>query len=218
MGLFRALSDKARARRKDGSPLPLYLKLSIASFSGALASFLGNPADLALVRMQADSLLPAAEQVKYRGVGDALVRIAKSDGVTGWWVGCAPTIARAVLMNGAMLATNDEVQERIGKYFGGETSFTTRSIAATVSGFTAATASLPADLVRVRLQKMTPDPVTGKLPYSGFLQCAASIAKDEGILTFWRGLGTYTARIAPHVIITLSLLPYTTALVAKITG
>lgn len=168
--------------------------------------------------MQADSLLPAAEQVKYRGVGDALVRIAKSDGVTGWWVGCAPTIARAVLMNGAMLATNDEVQERIGKYFGGETSFTTRSIAATVSGFTAATASLPADLVRVRLQKMTPDPVTGKLPYSGFLQCAASIAKDEGILTFWRGLGTYTARIAPHVIITLSLLPYTTALVAKITG
>jgi solute carrier family 25 oxoglutarate transporter 11 len=37
----------------------------------------GNPADLALIRMQADSRLPEAERRNYKSVGNAFARITK---------------------------------------------------------------------------------------------------------------------------------------------
>jgi solute carrier family 25 oxoglutarate transporter 11 len=44
--------------------------------SGAMASSIGNPFDVSLVRMQADSAKPVAERYGYKGVGDALTRYA----------------------------------------------------------------------------------------------------------------------------------------------
>ena len=43
------------------------------------------------------------------GVGDALVRIVKEEGVGGLFRGAGPTIVRAMSLNMGMLATNDQV-------------------------------------------------------------------------------------------------------------
>ncbi len=42
------------------------------------------------------------------------------------------------------------------------------------------------------------DPATGKMPYSGVANCAATILRKEGLLAFWRGFGAYYGRCAPH--------------------
>jgi hypothetical protein len=42
-----------------------------------LGSLIGNPADLALIRMQADNQLPEAERRNYKNVIDAFSRIRK---------------------------------------------------------------------------------------------------------------------------------------------
>lgn len=44
-----------------------------------------------MVRMQADARLPAAERLGYRHIGDALVRIAKEEGMKTYWRGATPT-------------------------------------------------------------------------------------------------------------------------------
>ena len=47
-------------KSNDGANLSVLQKAGCAMTAGALGSFIGNPCDLALVRMQADSTLPEA--------------------------------------------------------------------------------------------------------------------------------------------------------------
>jgi solute carrier family 25 oxoglutarate transporter 11 len=48
--------------------------------SGAIAVCFGTPFDVALVRMQADSMKPAESRRGYKNVVDALVRVYKEEG------------------------------------------------------------------------------------------------------------------------------------------
>ena len=45
--------------------------------SGAVAVCIGTPFDVALVRMQSDSMLPMEQRKKYKNVFDALIRMTK---------------------------------------------------------------------------------------------------------------------------------------------
>ena len=57
--------------------------------------------------------------------------------------------------------------------------------------------SLPFDFIKTRLQKQQRGP-DGKLPYSSMWNCFTRVAREEGLLRFYRGFGTYYVRIAPH--------------------
>jgi len=48
----------------------------------------------------------------------------------------------------------------------------------------------PADTVKVRLQTQVPDAVTGKLQFSGALDCFKQTLKKDGLLGFYRGLAS----------------------------
>jgi len=73
----------------------------------------GNPADLALIRMQSDGLKPLAERANYKGVFDALGRIARQEGVGALWSGAAPTVVRAMALNFGQLAFFSEAKVRL---------------------------------------------------------------------------------------------------------
>ena len=49
-----------------------------------------------------------------QGVGDALTRIVKDEGVGGLFRGAGPTVARAMALNMGMLASNDQVLPQPG--------------------------------------------------------------------------------------------------------
>lgn len=90
--------------------------------AGALGSFIGNPCDLALVRMQADTTLPADQRRNYKHVGDAFTRIIKDEGVTNLWKGSVPTMLRATALNVAMFVTYDTAKEMATASMGPEAS------------------------------------------------------------------------------------------------
>lgn len=77
--------------------------------------------------------------------------------------------------------------------------------ASAVSGFFASACSLPFDYVKTQIQKMQPGP-DGKYPYTGSVDCAMQTLKNHGPLKFYSGFGTYCVRIAPHVMVSCSLL------------
>jgi solute carrier family 25 oxoglutarate transporter 11 len=163
--------------------------------AGGLAAMVGNPADLALIRMQSDGLKPAAQRSNYTSVIDALVRISKNEGVTRLWAGAYPTVVRAMALNFGQLAFFSEAKNQLKS-----TSLSSRTqtlTASAVAGFFASFFSLPFDFVKTRLQKQTRAP-DGTLPYKGMFDCFKKVAKDEGLLRFYRGFGTYYVRIAPH--------------------
>ena len=110
MLLFRILTNKA-LEANDGKPLPLYQKALCGLTAGAIGACVGSPADLALIRMQADATLPAAQRRNYTNAFHALYRITADEGVLALWKGAGPTVVRAMALNMGMLASYDQSVE-----------------------------------------------------------------------------------------------------------
>ncbi|KAF5191953.1 Mitochondrial carrier family [Thalictrum thalictroides] len=199
LGSFRILTNKALAAN-DGKPLPLYQKALCGLTAGAIGASIGSPADLALIRMQADATLPAAQRRNYTNAFNALYRIIQDEGVLALWKGAGPTVVRAMGLNMGMLASYDQSVEFFRDNLGfGEAS--TIVGASAVSGFFASACSLPFDYVKTQIQKMQPD-ASGKYPYTGSLDCVMKTLKSGGPLKFYTGFPVYCIRIAPHVMMT----------------
>lgn len=161
---------------------------------------LGNPADLSLVRMQADALLPAAEQRGYTSVFDALRSIVRAEGVAGLLKGAGPTATRAMGLNLGMLGGNTEAKKHLQA--AGVTGWPLLLGASGVAGFFASAFSLPFDFVKTMMQNQRPD-AAGKLPFRSSLDCAAKTLAEGGPARFYAGFPTFYARIAPHAMLTL---------------
>lgn len=204
LGIYKSLFDY---RKKQTGEVVFLDKCLISLFSGFLGSLIGNPADLALVRFQTDSMLPPEKQRNYKHVFDAFGRIIKEEGVMSLWKGSTPTVIRAMLLNLGMLTTNDELKERLNKWKGTKDDMSTKLLASIGSGVVCATLSLPADNIKTKLQKMQKLP-DGTYPYRGFFHCLTTSIAREGITGLWVGLPTFIFRISPHAIVTLLVQSY----------
>lgn len=197
LGFFDTFMGALTKRAHDqGNQIGFAERATAGLTAGGLAAMIGNPADLALIRMQSDGLKPLAERKNYKSVIDALSSIAKSEGIGALWAGAAPTVVRAMALNFGQLAFFSEAKVQLKKHT--ELSAQTQTLSASaIAGFFASFFSLPFDFVKTRLQKQSKGP-DGKLPYKGMVDCFAKVAKQEGLLRFYRGFGTYYVRIAPH--------------------
>ncbi|CAF1055172.1 unnamed protein product, partial [Brachionus calyciflorus] len=99
MGFYQSLLD--HFNQQYNNQLGFFAKASIGIFAGGVAAYIGTPAEVALIRMTADGKLPPAERRGYKNVFNALYRIAKEEKVTTLWKGATPTVARAMVVNGA---------------------------------------------------------------------------------------------------------------------
>ena len=124
LGVYKTITEEVKRKNQaEGrskisvkiDELSFFQKAYCASFAGFIGSLVGNPPDLALVRMQADSRLPEDKRRNYKNVVDAFRRIAKDEGFFSLWRGATPTIIRAIVLNLAMLSSYDEVKEQIMK-------------------------------------------------------------------------------------------------------
>lgn len=201
MGFFGTFMNHFNAKATRESRPVTFGERALASLSaGGLGAILGNPADLALIRMQSDGLRPVAQRANYTGVIDALTRISKNEGVPALWNGALPTVARAMALNFGQLAFFSEAKAQLARFDGTLSKGQQSLLASAVAGFFASFFSLPFDFVKTRLQKQ------GKgteMRYSGVLDCVKKVVKEEGIGRFYRGFGTYYVRIAPHAMLTV---------------
>jgi len=200
LGLFDIFTEKSKDKAYDN--VPGFAKKSICALgAGGIAAVAGNPADLALIRMQSDSMLPAAERRNYSGVGHALSSIASQEGPLALFKGAVPTATRAMALNFGMLAFNAQAKEML--VAAGAPAALQVFGASAIAGFAASAFSLPFDFVKTQIQKMKPDPVTGEMPFKGPIDCAMKQVQKGGIFRLWAGFPTYYFRIAPHAMITL---------------
>merc|ERR1712066_959441 len=187
--------------KTPGKSLSFLENSGCALAAGGIAAVVGNPADLALIRMQADSMLPAAERQGYTNVFTTMGKIVAADGVGGLLAGCGPTASRAMALNFGMLAFNASGKDAL-KSMGVEGSAQVFGASA-IAGFFASFFSLPFDFVKTMMQKQKPDPVTGELQYKSAMDCAMKTMAEGGPLRFYAGFPTFYVRIAPHAMITL---------------
>lgn len=207
LGIFDTLMGTLSQRAKSqGKSVGFAERATAGLTAGGIAAMIGNPADLALIRMQSDGLKPLAERKNYKSVIDALGSIAKNEGIAALWAGAAPTVVRAMALNFGQLAFFSEAKVQLKQHTQWSSQTQTLSASA-IAGFFASFFSLPFDFVKTRLQKQSRT-ADGKLPYKGMADCFAKVAKQEGVLRFYRGFGTYYVRIAPHAMVTLLVADY----------
>ena len=151
--------------------------------------------------MQADATLPVDQRRGYTNVFNALKRMISEEGVTGFFTGASPTIVRGLLINVGMLTTYDSFKKGLGDYLGGYESQTNRFVCGFLSGWVAATMSLPADFIKTRLQKQVPDS-NGVLPYKGVADAFIKVVRQEGFFALYQGYPTFVIRITPHIMLT----------------
>jgi len=108
IGLHRSFSEML-LERNNGNPIPFSLKTLSGMASGSIAVCIGTPFDVALVRMQSDSMRPIIERRCYANVFNALFRITKEEGIRKLYSGLMPNVLRGMSMNVGMMACYDQV-------------------------------------------------------------------------------------------------------------
>ncbi|XP_022775012.1 mitochondrial uncoupling protein 5-like [Durio zibethinus] len=198
MGLYDILKQKWT--HKETKTMPLSRKIAAGLIAGGIGAAVGNPADVAMVRMQADGRLPLSQRRNYTSVVDAITRMSKQEGVTSLWRGSSLTVNRAMLVTASQLASYDQIKEMIltnGLMKDGLGTHVTASFSA---GFVAAVASNPVDVIKTRVMNMKVEPGQ-KPPYAGALDCAIKTVKAEGPMALYKGFIPTISRQGPFTVV-----------------
>ncbi len=201
MGTFQYLMDR------NSSHTTFLHRIAFGAIAGGVAGVVGNPAEVVLVRMTADGRLPEAQRRNYRHVGDALVRIVRSEGVPALFRGVSATVSRAMLLNAAQLGSYSQAKSFLlaKKMFHDPSSIWLHTASGMISGFACTVVSLPVDMAKTRVQQMRPD-ANGVMPYSSALDCIRKVVRHEGVLALWKGFTPYFLRLGPHTILAFVFL------------
>lgn len=190
--------------RNPNSQPSFIVKMVNAAVAGSIGAFIGNPADVALVRMSIDRSMPSRDRKNYKHVFDVWYRMAREDGVASLWKGSLPTIYRAIIVNVSQLATFSQAKEMVAKEshrigYPIENKYLIFAISALISGLVTSVCSLPMDLAKTRLQQQG-------CGYNGMMSCLYYTARREGLPKLWSGFGAYYARTGPRTLVTLLIM------------
>ncbi|CAH2246200.1 mitochondrial 2-oxoglutarate/malate carrier protein-like [Pararge aegeria] len=204
LGIFNSINDYYTS--SHGAP-SFPMKLVIGMVAGGLAAFVGNPAEVALIRMTADGRLPPDQRRNYKNVFNALSRIISEEGAATLFRGASATATRAMVVNGAQLGSYSQAREQLLPVLG--QGIVLHFIASLISGLTTALASLPVDIVKTRVQNSAKG--------VNQFQVLGSIIKEEGVLTLWRGFIPTYAKMGPLTVLMFIFLEQWNALYYRLT-
>ena len=180
----------------------------MGTVAGSAGAAIGAPAELALVRMGADSSI--ADPLKRRGYAnslDCVMRVAREEGLLALYTGATPTILRAGFLNSTLLAITSTLKPALSARTGwAQTDVRNLFCSITVASFFSTFFSQPFDVVKSRIQQAA----AGE--YRGMLDCARRSVAAEGPAVLWAGFTPAFVKLAPFSIISLTLLEKLTSL------
>ena len=170
-----------------------YTKFLAGSLSGSIGSIVGNPFDVIKTKMM------VSEKTNH-SIFHIMHNLYTYQGLSGFYRGIEANIIRACVLNGTKMACYDEIKTLTNKYTGlDRENLGCQFISATGSGFFMACTVTPFDNLRTRLMNQ---PSRDKL-YSGVIDAAFKITKQEGFTWSYRGFFPIWARFAPQATLQL---------------
>ena len=198
---YESIKDAASQSQKNGKPLPFATLFPAAFLSVSLGAMVGNPADMAPVRMQNDKSLSPHLRQNYRSVLDVWARVARSDGLAGLFRGVVPNSLRAGAMTACQLACYDGFKQALlGSGLGFRDGVVTQLAASVLSGLVATTACSPVDVIKTRVMS------SGARARASVWDTVRTLTRAEGLSWAFRGWVPSFARMGPHTAATLLLL------------
>ncbi|RZC79283.1 hypothetical protein C5167_003472 [Papaver somniferum] len=159
--------------------------------AGAAAKTFTAPLDRVKLLMQTHGLrIGEGSAKKAIGFLEAISVIGKEEGLKGYWKGNLPQVIRVIPYSAAQLFSY-EAYKKLFKGDGDELSILGRLAAGACAGMTSTLVTYPLDVLRLRLA-VEPGCRT-------MSQVALSMLRDEGVASFYNGLGPSLIGIAPYI-------------------
>ncbi|ALC43052.1 CG16736 [Drosophila busckii] len=176
----------------------VFASMGMGIFAGACGAMVGNPAEVALIRMTADNMLPVDQRRNYKNAGEALVRIVREEGVLALWRGSMPTVGRAMIVNMVQLASYSQFKTLFKQSFEMADGLGLHICSSMMSGLLTTIASMPLDMAKTRIQQMKV--IDGKPEYKGTTDVLLKVVRNEGVTHLWKGFVPYLCRLGPHTV------------------
>ncbi|KAL5710287.1 hypothetical protein ACHQM5_020871 [Ranunculus cassubicifolius] len=159
--------------------------------AGAAAKTVTAPLDRIKLLMQTHGLRVGQDSAK-KAIGflEAITVIGKEEGLKGYWKGNLPQVIRIIPYSAVQLFAY-EAYKKLFRGADGELSVLGRLAAGACAGMTSTLVTYPLDVLRLRLA-VEPG-------YRTMSQVAMGMLRDEGMASFYNGLGPSLIGIAPYI-------------------
>ncbi|KAM3329984.1 hypothetical protein ACQJBY_026795 [Aegilops geniculata] len=158
--------------------------------AGAVAKTVTAPLDRVKLLMQTHSVRMAGESTKGIGFVQAMAEIGKEEGIKGYWKGNLPQVIRIIPYSAVQLFSY-EVYKKVFRRKDGELTVFGRLAAGACAGMTSTLVTYPLDVLRLRLAVQS--------GHSTMSQVALNMLREEGLASFYGGLGPSLIGIAPYI-------------------
>ena len=198
-GVYNYMAQQAR-ERTGTDKLSSATEIVLAGAAGGLAGMIGNPTEVALVRMCADGAKPSGQQFGYKNCFDAIIRIGREEGLQTFARGLTPNIIRSVIMNVGQIATYSAAKHELlnNSSLGFKDGLLTHFMASFIAGTVATTACAPADVLKSRIQNAAT--VNGVKP--SLAKIIGDSFRNEGPRFLMRGWLPAWVRLTPYTVLT----------------
>eukprot|EP00756_Hemistasia_phaeocysticola_P025718 Hpha_TRINITY_DN16018_c4_g3::TRINITY_DN16018_c4_g3_i1::g.118216::m.118216/K15104/SLC25A11, OGC; solute carrier family 25 (mitochondrial oxoglutarate transporter), member 11 len=189
---------------KGAKALSVGGKIASAGVAGGVAASLSCPADMILVRMQADGRLPVTERRGYRNVFHGLRKVYVEEGATQLYRGLCPLVMRGVCVTAGQFTTYDVAKRSLMERFGHGDGIRTHLLASTMAGTVSTLIVNPLDVIKSRMMQSRSVPVstsTTLRAYTSDLDCVRMTWRAEGVRGFYKGLPATFMRQCPQVVL-----------------
>mmetsp|Transcript_37683 Transcript_37683/g.121838 ORF Transcript_37683/g.121838 Transcript_37683/m.121838 type:complete len:124 (+) Transcript_37683:359-730(+) len=105
---------------------------------------------------------------------------------------------RAMLVGGTQVATYDQFKQLYGTL--GLSGLANQFSSSMSAGLIYSIITMPFETAKNRMAFQTPDPATGKLPFTGTMQTIGAVARSSGPLSLWSGFLPYYGRCGGHTV------------------
>ncbi|PWN23874.1 mitochondrial tricarboxylate transporter [Microstroma glucosiphilum] len=178
----------------------------IAGISEGL--FAVTPSEAIKTRLIEDGRKPKAER-RYHGLFSGSAQILREEGLAGVYRGLGPTMIRQGA-NSAVRLTTYSTLRGIATKDGRKTSSVETFGMGAIAGIVTVYCTMPLDVVKTRMQS-----AEASKNYTGTLNCAVTMFKNEGLRRFWKGTTPRLTRLILSGGIVFTIYENTLALLDK---
>ncbi|CAH0556453.1 unnamed protein product [Brassicogethes aeneus] len=160
--------------------------------ASCVAEFGTFPIDVTKTRLQVQGQILDKQhaKLKYNGMIDCFLKIAKQEGFASLYSGIWPAVLRQATYGTIKFGTYYSLKSIILEHKNGKESVTVNIVCAVIAGAVSSAIANPTDVLKVRMQ------VQGASANIGLVDCFKDVYTHEGISGLWRGVNPTAQRAA----------------------
>ena len=207
LGTYQTIDDFGWNYDENGKLSPLRC-LTAGAFSGLIGVTVASPFYMIKTQIQAQSVgkYIVGHQSQHKGLVDALMTTYKERGVKGFWKGYTAFVPRNLVNSSIQLACFSNCKHYFERFeLFKDSVFYTAAVSSIITGIVACCFMTPFDTSATRMFVQPLDAQGNGILYKNVFDCYTKIYKKEGLHGFYKGFAFSYMRMAPHILVQLTI-------------